>query len=150
MQCCIMKIWCLSAYAKGIQDVGDFVSSVEPNKDLQSVSHIMTVNGLAALIWFVCVCFFFSLKAVSPIDCHYMTDRLQRVELKIAYILNALGVSDKHQIFIFGWTISLSLIQENIWFSRPEHYMELHFGTTHATHTTHTHHTQRETNTVKQ
>ncbi len=26
---------------------------------------------------------FFSLKAVSPIDCHYMTDRLQRLELKI-------------------------------------------------------------------
>ncbi len=24
-----------------------------------------------------------SLKAVSPIDCHYMTDRLQRIELKI-------------------------------------------------------------------
>ncbi len=24
-----------------------------------------------------------SLKAVSPIDCHYMTDRLQRFELKI-------------------------------------------------------------------
>ncbi len=26
---------------------------------------------------------FLSLKAVSPIDCHYMTDRLQRIELKI-------------------------------------------------------------------
>ncbi len=26
---------------------------------------------------------FFSLKAVSPIDCHYMTDRLQQFELKI-------------------------------------------------------------------
>ncbi len=25
----------------------------------------------------------FSLKAVEPIDCHYMTDRLQRFELKI-------------------------------------------------------------------
>ncbi len=24
-----MKMWCLSAYPKGIQDVGDFVSSVE-------------------------------------------------------------------------------------------------------------------------
>ncbi len=24
-----MKIWCLSAYPQGIQDVGDFVSSVE-------------------------------------------------------------------------------------------------------------------------
>ncbi len=24
-----MNIWCLSAYPKGIQDVGDFVSSVE-------------------------------------------------------------------------------------------------------------------------
>ncbi len=24
-----IKIWCLSAYPKGIQDVGDFVSSVE-------------------------------------------------------------------------------------------------------------------------
>ncbi len=44
---------------------------------------------------------FFSLKAVSPIDCHYMTDRLQRFELKIfvcvqnkvTYISDALGVS---------------------------------------------------------
>ncbi len=26
---------------------------------------------------------FFSVKAVSPIDCYYMTDRLQRFELKI-------------------------------------------------------------------
>ncbi len=26
---------------------------------------------------------FLSLKAVSPIDCHYMTDRLQRIEFKI-------------------------------------------------------------------
>ncbi len=26
---------------------------------------------------------FFTLKAVRPIDCHYMTDRLQRFELKI-------------------------------------------------------------------
>ncbi len=32
---------------------------------------------------FVCIRFFFSLKAVSPIDCHYMTDRLQRFEIKI-------------------------------------------------------------------
>ncbi len=31
---------------------------------------------------------FFTLKAVSPIDCHYMTDRLQRFELKIfVYVL---------------------------------------------------------------
>ncbi len=28
-----MKIWCLSAYPKGIQDVGDFVSSVEHKLD---------------------------------------------------------------------------------------------------------------------
>ncbi len=35
------------------------------------------------LIWF-CLCMgFFSLNAVSPIDLHYMTDRLQRFELKI-------------------------------------------------------------------
>ncbi len=34
------------------------------------------------LIWF-CLCMvFFSLKAMSPIDCHYMTDRLKRFELK--------------------------------------------------------------------
>ncbi len=32
---------------------------------------------------FVCVCFFLTLKAVGPIDCHYMTDRLQQFELKI-------------------------------------------------------------------
>ncbi len=32
------------------------------------------------LIWFVCV--FLTLKAMGPIDLHYMTDRLQRFELK--------------------------------------------------------------------
>ncbi len=50
--------------------------------------------------------FFFTLKALErlePIDCHYMTDRLQRFELKIfvcvllrnkvTYILDALGES---------------------------------------------------------
>ncbi len=45
-----MKIWCLSAYPQGIQDFGDFVSSVEHKrrfllKPLLSVSHIMSVNG---------------------------------------------------------------------------------------------------------
>ncbi len=35
------------------------------------------------LIWFCPCMFFFTLKAVGPIDCHYMTDRLQRFELKI-------------------------------------------------------------------
>ncbi len=40
----------LSAYPQGIQDVGDFVSSVEHKqrfelKPLQSVSHIKSVNG---------------------------------------------------------------------------------------------------------
>ncbi len=45
-----MKMWCLSAYLKGIQDVGDFVSSVEHKQSfylnpLQSVSHVMAVNG---------------------------------------------------------------------------------------------------------
>ncbi len=60
---------------------------------------------------------FFSLKAVGPIDCHYMTDRLQRFELKIfywrnkvTYILDALRVTDKHHIIIFGWTIPLRII----------------------------------------
>ncbi len=55
---------------------------------------------------------FFSLKAVSTIDWHYITDRLQRFELTIfvcvllkkpSPISDALGVS-KHQMFIFGWT----------------------------------------------
>ncbi len=43
-----MTILCLSAYSKGIQDVGDFVSSVEHKRrflPLQSISHIMAVNG---------------------------------------------------------------------------------------------------------
>ncbi len=44
-----MKIWCLSAYPQGIQDVGDFVSSVKHKQwfltPLQFVSHIMSVNG---------------------------------------------------------------------------------------------------------
>ncbi len=35
------------------------------------------------LNWFCLCMFFFTLKAVGPIDCHYMTDRLQRFELKI-------------------------------------------------------------------
>ncbi len=42
-------------------------------------------------------CFFFTLKGMGPIHCHYMTDRLQRFELNIlvcvvlvTYILDAL------------------------------------------------------------
>ncbi len=33
------------------------------------------------LIWFCLCMLFFTLKAVGPIDCHYMSDRLQRFEL---------------------------------------------------------------------
>ncbi len=33
------------------------------------------------LIW-ICLCMLFLLKDSVPIDCHYMTDRLQRFELK--------------------------------------------------------------------
>ncbi len=42
-----MKKWCLSAYPKSIQNVGDFVSSVEHKQRFltQAVSHIMSVNG---------------------------------------------------------------------------------------------------------
>ncbi len=49
-----MKIWCfdvcLSAYPQGIQDVVDFVSSVEHKQrfltqTVASISHIMAVNG---------------------------------------------------------------------------------------------------------
>ncbi len=46
-----MKMCCLSAYPQSIQDVDEFVSSVEHKtnifylKPLQSVSHIMAVNG---------------------------------------------------------------------------------------------------------
>ncbi len=55
------------------------------------------------LVLSVYVFFFFTLKAMGPIGCNYMTDRQQRFELKIfvkfywrnnvTYILNALGVS---------------------------------------------------------
>ncbi len=141
----IMKIWCVTAHPKIIQDVGDFVSSVEHKGRFltQTVAVCQSYNGSQwysrlwekkksytdktklnpaarddtlrskdtkrlvcarnwtifisfftsgpphgyhhepqGLIWF-CLCMFFSLKAVSPIDCHYMTDRLQRFELKI-------------------------------------------------------------------
>ncbi len=53
------------------------------------------------LIWICVQIFFFALKVSVPIDRHYMTDRLQRFELKIlfvfywrnkvTYILDALG-----------------------------------------------------------
>ncbi len=175
-----MKMWCLSAYPKGIQDVGDFVSSVEHKQrfltqPLQSVSHIMSVNGTTALreknihrqnqikpcsswqypcggsevknintVQFLAqtdcfmsldinvssraagfhlvlsvVIFFFivflTLKAMSPIDCHYMTDRLQRFELKIFICVLLKKQSHLHlrcpggkQInIIFGWTVPL-------------------------------------------
>ncbi len=42
--------------------------------------HLRDLQGFnLVLSLYVC---FFSLKAVGPIDCHYMTDRLQRFELK--------------------------------------------------------------------
>ncbi len=53
---------------------------------------------------------FFFLKAMGPIDCHYMTDRLQRFELKIFVCVPQKkrshlhlgypgGEQDKHHIF---------------------------------------------------
>ncbi len=141
-----MQIWCLSAYPKGIQDVGDFVSSVEhkwrfltqtvavrqsynvsqwdsrlwerkktytdktklnPAARDDALRSKDTKRSVCArnwtvfiyiftsdpphgyrhepqgLIWFCLCMFFWTLKAVSLIDCHYMTDRLQRFELKI-------------------------------------------------------------------
>ncbi len=100
-----MKILCLSAYAKAIQDVGDFVSSVEHKRRGKEVLirgkkwykycsvsctdrlfHVLRPQCIVTsrrvnLVLSVYV--FFSLKAVGPIDCHYITDRLQRFELKI-------------------------------------------------------------------
>ncbi len=42
-----MKSWYVSAYPQGIQDVGDFISSLELKLKffLKSVSHVMAVNG---------------------------------------------------------------------------------------------------------
>ncbi len=64
---------------------------------------------------------FFPLKAMSSIDCHYMTDRLQRFELKILVCVLLKKQSHLHlgcprgtqiniNIFIFEWTIPLSPI----------------------------------------
>ncbi len=125
-----MKMWCLPAYPKGIQYVGDIVSSVEHKQRCltQTIAvcqsynvsqwysrlwekknrsegggsevknYINTVQLLAQTDRFVSkdlnlsswakgfnlVLFeyvFFSLKAMSTIDWHYMTDRLQQFEL---------------------------------------------------------------------
>ncbi len=42
-----MKMWCLSAYPQGIQDVGDFVSSVEHKQRFltQTVAVCQSYNG---------------------------------------------------------------------------------------------------------
>ncbi len=42
-----IKIWCLSAYPQGIQDVGDFVSSVEHKQRflIQTVAVCQSYNG---------------------------------------------------------------------------------------------------------
>ncbi len=42
-----MKIWCLSTYPQGIQDVGDFVSSVEHKQRflIQTVAVCQSYNG---------------------------------------------------------------------------------------------------------
>ncbi len=42
-----MKMWCLSAYPQGIQDVGDFVSSVEHKRRFltQTVAVCQSYNG---------------------------------------------------------------------------------------------------------
>ncbi len=50
-----MKIWCLSAYPKDIQDVGDFVSSVEHKQKFltQAVAVCQSYNASqwAQTIW---------------------------------------------------------------------------------------------------
>ncbi len=78
-----------------LRTVGQCSGSEVKKKDINIVQFLaqtdlfvsldLNVSSRAAgfnLILSVYVCFF-SLKAVSPIDCNYMTDRLQRFELKI-------------------------------------------------------------------
>ncbi len=49
-------------------------------------------------------CFFFTLKAMGPIHCHYMTDRLQRFELNIlvCVVLSPTSWRPLSCNFIFG------------------------------------------------
>ncbi len=49
---------------------------------LRVLRHQCIVTSRRVNLFFLCM-FFLILKAVGPIDCHYMTDRLQRFELKI-------------------------------------------------------------------
>ncbi len=87
-----------------------------PKKHTQTKPHhpardTSTCSGIVDAC--ICLCMFLlTLKAVGPIECHYIADRLQQFELKFfvcvllkkqSYILEA----DKHNIFIFGWAIPL-------------------------------------------
>ncbi len=49
---------------------------------------------------------FFSLKATSPIDCHYMTDRLQQFELKI-FICVLLKKQSFWVNYPFNWLMAI-------------------------------------------
>ncbi len=131
-----IKIWYLSAYPKGIQDVGVFFSSVEnillkynirpvwmqceperahthvthrmcvrtqitwtwlctrgkkrykycsfshTNRSFRVLGHQCVVTMGNCLIWISLCMFFFPLIETVTYTCHYMTDRLERFDLK--------------------------------------------------------------------
>ncbi len=65
----------------GGSEVKNYVNTVQ---FLAQIVSCLNVSSRAAGFHLVLsVYIFFTLKAVGPIDCHYMTDRLQRFELKI-------------------------------------------------------------------
>ncbi len=95
-----IKIWYLSDYPKGIQDVGVYFSSVDPilmflgkkrykycsfshtNRSFRVLGHQCVVTMGNCLIWISLCMFFFPLIETVTYTCHYMTDRLERFDLK--------------------------------------------------------------------
>ncbi len=53
---------------------------------------------------------FLSLKAVGPIDCHYMTDRLQRFELKTLICVLLKKQSHRHLGYTGGKQINIKCV----------------------------------------
>ncbi len=85
---CIHNSWCVVVFllygrSQAYKCITATYLSNGPLTSIYNLQVSMYCHESQGLIWFcLCICFFLSLKALSPINYHYITDRLQWVELE--------------------------------------------------------------------
>ncbi len=104
-----------------------YCSASRTNQSFRVLGYQCIVMSCKVSFEFVCACSFFNLKYSVPINWHYLTDRLQRFELKISVCVLLKKQSHLHlgcpggkqiHIFLFGWTIPLTWSIDGVWVLR--------------------------------